>query len=134
MTIQTQLVGAFGEKMAEAELLRRGWRTANFNTSITNAAEHDLIAEKGSRLVQLRVKTCGPGWNSFQFSCPVGKEFATDVPANDYTILVLMREDRRDDKFYIMPTSILRKQINDARRRKSSLDFGLCSLKMRPHR
>jgi hypothetical protein len=138
--MDTQLVGAFGEKIVEAELLRRGWRTANYNTSIKNAADYDLTAWNGDRTVQLRVKTCGPGWNAFQFSCPIGKELPSEsLPATDYTILVRMGDVREDDRFYVIPTRILRKQINDRRREpsgdgKSRLDFGLCTLRLRRHR
>lgn len=65
--ISAQLVGAYGERVVEAELLRRGWLASNVNASIKNAADFDVFAMKGSRIVQLRVKTCGPGMNAFQF-------------------------------------------------------------------
>jgi len=35
--LDNQLVGAFGEKAAKAELLRQGWQTANFNANVKNA-------------------------------------------------------------------------------------------------
>jgi hypothetical protein len=41
-----QLVGAFGERAVEAELLRRGWLTANINASIRNVKDFDLFAVK----------------------------------------------------------------------------------------
>jgi hypothetical protein len=144
MTVETQLVGAFGEKVAEAELLRRGWRTANFNTSIKNAVDYDLIAVKGDRTIQLRVKTCGPGWNAFQFSSPKGQPLATEnLPTTDYTILVQMGETREGDHFYVMPTCILRKQINAHRHSfleqprsdgEPRRDLGHWTLRLRPIR
>jgi hypothetical protein len=98
MSLNSQLVGAFGEKVAEAELLRRGWRTANFNTSIKNAADHDLIAVKGTRTIHLRIKTCGPGQNAFQFNSRVGQELTiADIADADYTILIRMGDDRKDE-------------------------------------
>lgn len=110
---EPELVGAFGEKAVEAELLRRGWRTANFNSSIKNAANYDLVAWKSKRTVQLRVKTCGPGWNAFQFSMKPGQELPTaEVGDTDYTILVRMGAVREDDLFYVVPTRTLREQIN----------------------
>ena len=141
MALESQVVGAFGEKVAEAELLRRGWRTANYNTSVKNAARYDLVAWKDNRIVQLRIKTCGSMQNAFQFSCPLGRTLDVEgVSPNDYTILVRMGDenDRCDDRFYIVPTSILWAQIN-ARRAEtrkngtSRLDFGLCTLRLRPH-
>jgi hypothetical protein len=113
MSLDSQLVGAFGEKAAEAELLRRGWRTANFNTSIKNAAEHDLVAVKDSRTVHLRVKTCGPSQEAFQFSSRPGEGLKTaEIGDNDYTILMRMGSVRTDDEFYVIPTRTLREQIN----------------------
>lgn len=53
-----QLVGAFGERAVEAELLRRGWVTANINASIRNVKDIDLFAEKNNRSLRIRVKTC----------------------------------------------------------------------------
>jgi hypothetical protein len=115
--INTQLVGAFGEKAAEAELLRRGWRTANFNTSIKNAADYDLVAMKGTRTVQLRIKACGSDWNAFQFGCRPGQALTVDdLPETDYTILVQMGNARKEDSFYVIPTRTLREQINIHRR------------------
>jgi hypothetical protein len=139
-----QLVGAFGEKAAEAELLRKGWRTANFNSSIKNAADHDLIAVKGNRTVHLRVKTCGPAQDAFQFSAKPGQEMTTaDLADGDYTILVRMGRVRRDDQFYVIPTRILREQINAHRRAflnqprrdgNSRKDLGHWTLRLQPTR
>src|SRR5262245_31760888 len=44
-----QLVGAFGERAVEAELLRRCWVTANINASIRNVKDFDLFAVKKKR-------------------------------------------------------------------------------------
>jgi hypothetical protein len=59
--ISAQAIGAYGEKAVETELLRRGWVTANINTSIKNAVNFDIFARKGENAVNIRVKTCGPG-------------------------------------------------------------------------
>jgi hypothetical protein len=115
---ENQLVGAFGEKAVEAELLRRGWSSSNVNASIKNAADYDIIALKGDLIVRLRVKTCGAGWNAFQFSgFRPGQEIALgDIPDSDYTILVQMGEGRSGDAFYVIPTRTLRAQISIHRR------------------
>jgi hypothetical protein len=144
MSLNSQLVGAFGEKAAEAELLRRGWRTANFNTSIKNAADHDLIAVKGVRRIHLRVKTCGPGQDAFQFSSRPGQKLTTDdITDLDYTILIRMGGDREGDRYYVIPTRILREQINAHRRAfldnlrrdgNSRQDLGHWTLRLNPIR
>jgi len=144
MSLDSQLVGAFGEKAAEAELLRRGWRTANFNTSIKNAADHDLIAVRGNRTIHLRVKACGAGVDAFQFGSHPGQELTTaDITNADYTILIRMGEGRGDDHFYVIPTRILRQQINAHRRDfldnprrdgNARKDVGHWTLRLRPTR
>jgi hypothetical protein len=110
---ENQLVGAFGEKAVEAELLRRGWLTSNVNASIKNAADYDIIAVKNGRTVHLRIKTCGPGFKSFQFGGfrPHQEITINDVLASDYTILVQMSSSRKDDGFYVIPTKVVREQI-----------------------
>jgi hypothetical protein len=115
---ENQLVGAFGEKAVEAELLRRGWLTSNVNASIRNAADYDIIAVTDTRTVHLRIKTCGPGWNAFQFGgFRAGEEIVfDDISESDYTILVQMGKSRSEDAFYVIPTKILRKQISLWRR------------------
>ena len=65
--LDAQLVGAFGEKAVEAELLRRGWIPANVNATVKNAAGFDIYAVKQNRTVHLRVKACGPKMKEFQF-------------------------------------------------------------------
>jgi hypothetical protein len=111
--ITTQAVGAYGEKAAEAELLRRGWIPANVNASIRNAADFDLIAQKQHRIVLLRVKACQPKLREFQFGTkPESKFSVQDLKPNDYTILVSMGAERYQDEFYIVPTSIVRNSLN----------------------
>jgi len=114
---EAQLVGAFGEKAVEAELLRRGWSCSNVNASIKNAAAYDIVALKAARIVRIRVKTCGPGQNAFQFSFRPGEEITfDDIFEPDFTILVQMGKDRLADVFYVMTTRTLREQIGMHRR------------------
>src|SRR6266571_1719815 len=100
---ENQLVGAFGEKAVEAELLRRGWLTSNVNASIKNAADYDIFAKKGERRIELRIKTCGAGFKSFQFGgFRPGQEITVSgILDSDYTILVQMSSSRKDDSFYV---------------------------------
>jgi len=110
--ISHQAVGAYGEKVVEGELLRRGWITSNVNASIKNAVDFDLFALKQSRAVQIRVKTCGPRQNAFQFSFRPGQNIIADsFVASDFTILVQMGEERALDQFYVVPTRVVREAI-----------------------
>ena len=72
-----QLVGAFGERAVEAELLRRGWVTANINASIRNVKDFDLFAVKNSVWLHIRVKTCSPNVD-MQYSSRIDREITTD--------------------------------------------------------
>lgn len=110
--ISAQAVGAYGEKAVEGELLRRGWIPSNVNTSVRNAAEYDIIAQKAGQLVCLRVKTCGAGQRAFQFAWPIGKTFTWDnLPPNDFTALVSMGATRNEDEFWVVPTAVLRQRL-----------------------
>lgn len=125
MKISSQSVGAYGEKIVEAELLRRGWAPANVNASIKNAANYDIFAQKDGRpLMLIRVKTCGPGWEAFQFSFAVGKEITTEhLLDDDFTVLVNMREMRMEgdckdeprDECWVIPTAELWHDIQQYR-------------------
>ena len=111
--ISAQAVGAFGESATEAELLRRGWIPANVNATVNNAADFDIFAQKGGSLVKLRVKTCGPNSKGFQFGGlrSVGSPGGRDVVGPDFTVLVRMESRREDDRFYIVPTNVVRQEI-----------------------
>ena len=56
--------------------------------------------------MRLRVKTCGPGVDAFQFATPRGV-----VEDLDFTVLVRMGRDRASDEFYVLPTRVLREEI-----------------------
>src|SRR5215510_11707926 len=72
-----QLVSAFGERAVEAELLRRGWVTANINASIRNVKDFDLFALKNDRSLHIRVKACSPN-EDMQFSSRKAQEITFD--------------------------------------------------------
>jgi hypothetical protein len=109
--ITSQAVGAYGEKVVEAELLRRGWIPSNVNASIKNSVDFDIFAHKTGRTVHIRVKTCGPGMDAFQFSALSGRRAVRRFQRNDFTILVRMGASRSEDSFYVMPTADLRSTI-----------------------
>src|SRR5271166_3648390 len=110
--LSKQLIGAYGEKAVEAQLLRQGWVTANINTSIKNAAEFDIYARKNQRRVNLRVKTCGPAESGFTFGFRPGAKIQTSgFGKDDFTILVRMGVTRQGDDYYVVPTAIVRKVL-----------------------
>lgn len=134
-----QAVGAFGEKAVESELLRRGWVPANLNATVKNAATFDIFAMKGDRTVHLRVKASGPTLKGdWQFGQP---RIQSEYLDSDYTILVSVGADRRNDTFYVVPTSMVHAEImqrkadylaqpkRDGNSRKES---GFWTLRLRP--
>ena len=111
--ITRQAAGAFGEKAVEAELLRHNWMPANVNQTVKNAAEVDIYARKADRLVQVRVKTCRPEMAAFTMGgFAPGKPITTsDIVASDFTIIVRMGKQRQDDRFYVLPTAVVWREI-----------------------
>jgi hypothetical protein len=75
------------------------------NATVKNAAEYGLIAQKGGRVVLLRVKTSGPKQGGFQFKLrPGSKAVLKGLRSNDFTALVSMGNERDEDRFFIVPT------------------------------
>jgi hypothetical protein len=106
--LTAQAVGAYGEKVVEAELLRHGWMPANVNKTVSNAEAFDILAHKGRSILKLRVKACGPETVGFVFP-PFEPNRVIDN--NDFTILVKMGEKRECDEIFIIPTKDLHKDI-----------------------
>jgi hypothetical protein len=111
-----QAVGAYGEKMVEAALLRLGWIPSNVNASVKNAARFDIVAQgPEGKLVPIRVKTCAPGQEAFQYGFkPKQPVPMDDINPVDFTVLVAMGESAADDRFFVMPTIDLRKALKVA--------------------
>lgn len=121
--ISSQAVGAYGEKIVEAELLRRGWIPSNVNASVKNAVDYDIIAqrENGHRIVTLRVKTCSPEMGAFQFGFRKSEQIIPkNIAGNDFTVLVQMGETREHDRFFIIPTQRAREDV--LKHRNASLE------------
>ena len=117
MKITAQAAGAFGEKAVEAELLRRNWMPANVNASIKNAADFDIYASKRFRkkyrTVHIRVKTCRPESSAFLCGGFRPGEIITSkgIGKEDFTVVVRMGDGRDNDRFYVVPTIVVRKEI-----------------------
>lgn len=103
-----QVVGAYGEKVVEAELLGNGWLPANVNATLSNAANFDIFAQKGDQLAAIQVKSCGPDQEGFSFPrFPPSRE----PSAREFTVLVKMGKRRETDQIFVMPTRELYKDI-----------------------
>jgi hypothetical protein len=108
----SQVVGAYGEKIVEAELLRNGWLPANVNATVSNAANFDIFAQKGDHIVPIQVRTCGPETDEFSFP----RFPPSRVPGpNEFTVLVKMGKKRETDQIFVMPTRELHKDIEEFR-------------------
>jgi hypothetical protein len=76
------------KRKAAAEARRREVRAKN-RANKPGTLDFDLFALKQNRAVQIRVKTCGPRQNAFQFSFRPGQSIPADNFAmSDFTILV----------------------------------------------
>lgn len=131
--ITQQAAGAFGEKAAEAELLRWGWIPANVNATVKNAARFDIYAVKGNRAVQVQVKTCRP--NRTAFLCggfePGAPITTTKIGPTNFTIVVRMGCERQNDQFYVVPTAVAWKEISKRQREQrqgGTKDIGMWRL------
>lgn len=125
-SITAQAAGAFGEKAVETELLRRNWMAANVNATVKNAAKFDIYALKGmnkrDRAVQIRVKTCRPKMTAFlcggfQPNKPITVE---DLNETDFTIVVRMGNNREDDRFYVVPTAVVWREIGERQKEQKA--------------
>jgi hypothetical protein len=110
--ISSRAVGAYGERVVEAELLREGWIPAN----IRNAADFDIYAKKGDRQIHIRVKTCGPSLRQFQYGFRVGEPVPTAGLSDlDFSVLVSMGEVRSTDELYVLTTRVVRQALDNHR-------------------
>ena len=115
--LSSQLVGAYGEKVVEAALLRLGWMPSNINATVKNAKRFDILAQAPDwkRAVPIRVKTCGPDQEAFQYNFKVGPVPMDDLNDIDVTVLVAMGKVAAGDRFYVVPTRIVRLALEAAR-------------------
>ncbi len=99
------------------EARRNRWIPADVNRTVKNAETFDVLAtkENGNRTVRISIKTCGPDQRAFQFGGFKNKPVIGAFGETDFTILVCMGHDRRDDQFYVVPTPVVRQQINKHR-------------------
>jgi hypothetical protein len=125
-----QVVGAYGEKVVEAELLANGWLPANVNATVSNAANFDIFAQKGDRVVAIQVKSCGPEQQGFSFPrFPPIRE----PHAREFMVLVKMGKRREADQIFVIPTRELYKDImafREASKKAGIKDIGMWTLRL----
>ena len=134
--VKRQAFGAYGERVTEAELLRRGWIAANVNASVRNAAIYDVLAQKGGYVVLLRVRTCPPHRDQFEMNYDP-ELIERPVRSNDFTVLVKMGTTRHNDNCFVVPTREVHGAINEIRKwneSKSVKDINMVTLHLRPLR
>jgi hypothetical protein len=127
-------VGAYGEKVVEAELLANGWLPANVNPTVSNAANFDIFAQKGDHVVPIQVKTCGPEQEGFSFPrFPPTRE----PGAREFTVLVKMGKRRETDQIFVIPSRELYKEIlafREASKKAGVKDIGMWTLRLQEPR
>jgi hypothetical protein len=125
-----QFVGAYGEKVVEAELLANGWLPANVNATISNAANFDIFAQNGDQVVPIQVKACGPEQEWFSFPrFPPSRE----PGGREFTVLVKMGKRRETDQIFVIPTRELHKDIlafREASKNAGIKDIGMWTLRL----
>jgi hypothetical protein len=117
LRITTKAAGRFGEHMVQAELERRGWSTCNLNTDHPNAPDYDILAWREETtdkfVIHIQVKASRPSEHrTFLFNTGKGKPPYTDA-RYDFTVLVGMGENRNEDEFYVLPTSVVGNELRN---------------------
>ncbi len=112
--LSSQAVGRLGELAVEHELINRGWRAGNYNSSTTNQAAYDIFAAKGSRRIEIRVKSYtaidaspqAPG-NAQYNAKKDGTIFRELTPGDDSDFCIIVGIYKGDATgFYIIPAHI----------------------------
>jgi hypothetical protein len=125
-----QVVGAYGERVVEAELLGNGWLPANVNATVSNAANFDIFAQKGDQVIAIQVKSCGPEQEGFSFPrFPPSRQ----PGVREFTVLVKMGKRREADQIFVIPTRELHKDImafREASKKATIKDIGMWTLRL----
>lgn len=105
------LIGNSGEYFVVAELLKQGIIAA---LAPRNAPAFDILATNGDKTVKIRVKTKSEQFDIWQWNIKKdGTIFKYLTNENDFTILVNLTKETKDQEYYIIPTHVLNKWLKD---------------------
>lgn len=100
-----------GEHYVMAELLKREITAA---LAPRNAPAFDILAAKGNKTARIRVKTKSESQETWQYAVKKTGLIFKDFSENgDFTVLVNLADDTKNLKFYIIPTKIVEKWLQD---------------------
>lgn len=104
---KSSIVGAAGEYFVMAELLRQGWIAG---LTPRGAPDFDILATKGERTIQIRVKTKTADSNLFRWNRRKdGNVFRAPIGENDFCVLADI--GRTPPEYYIIPTARVEKGL-----------------------
>jgi hypothetical protein len=102
--------GNTGEFYALAELSRHGWTAAQ---TPRNSRVYDILAKKGSRRIDVRVKTKTSDARVFQWNAKDDGSVFVEISDNDFCILVDIPEAHDQfPLFYVVPTQTLHEWLS----------------------
>ena len=105
------LIGNSGEYFIVAELLKQGIIAA---LAPRNAPAFDILATNGNKTIRIRVKTKSEQYTDWQWNIKKdGTIFKFLTEKDDFTVLVNLAKETKDQDYYIIPTKILNKWLMD---------------------
>lgn len=111
---RSPLIGNAGEYYVMAELLARGWVAG---LTPRGAGGHDIIAKKGERMVEIRVKTKTADARIFRWNKRNGRVLPTvGPPDRDFCVLVdiepaVSERDAFRPLFYVAPAADVEQKL-----------------------
>lgn len=105
------LIGNAGEHYVMAELLKRGIIAA---LAPRNSPAFDILATNPKKTVRIRVKTKSAEYTDWQYVIKKdGSIFRYLQQEGDFTVLVNLSKDIKDMEFFILPTLLLNKWLEE---------------------
>ena len=111
-----QIIGRIGELATEIEMLKKGWLVGNFNSSVGNCAAYDLFATKNGKETTIRVKSFRSSSNGVQYNAKENGSPFLNLDENnkkDFVVIVRVSEENGAEEFFIIPTQVIDKLIQD---------------------
>ena len=111
-SIPADFAGHAGELFVAAELMRRGWTVA---LTARNSRAFDLLASRGDKFANIRVKTKTSASLVFRWNAkPTGDIFLDLNQRNDFCVLVdIPQNEETSPIYYVVPTPFVDKWLRD---------------------